>query len=435
MNQSVAQFSIDEWISDGPHSNVEERATLCAPRMVLDNRNIFSFLDTASGKFIDSPVFPAVHLAEGIASNWWSIFGGRDRNHSLLPWRNGHALPDMRFEYNGAVFSIECRPLEWSNPKLVFMNRGLARLTRVEAEDLLGGFVEAVVDKLTSEDIRETEVHLNWARVKTSMSDEDERSFCEASGALGVDPYSVSERTLDFIESAESLFKGESLVEFLAAVRSSNGFSSNSHWDLVNWIGGLRPTSGSLLPDLHAVAKQIGGAVRAEASRPPWHRGYLAAKAFRDAVGLNESDAVSVRAVADKLGGARYGRKRGPRGVYAVVDCRGGDAHIHLLERGAKNWQRTAETFAFARAIGQAVCFPDAALSTVNSLHRAERQAVGRAFAAEFVAPENVVLQMRHDGCEIEEIAGSLCVNPMVVDHQMENSSRRANLAAWREVN
>ncbi len=431
MNQSVAQFSIDEWISDGPHSNVEERATLCVPRMVLESRNIFSFLDTESGKFIDSPVFPAVHLAEGIASNWWPIFGGRDRDHSLLPWRNGNALPDMRFEYNGAVFSIECRPLEWTNPKLVFMNRGLARLSRVEAEDLLGGFVEAVVERLISENIRETGVHLSWERVKASMSDEDERSFCEASGALGVDPYSVSERASDFIESAESLFKGESLVEFLAAVRSSNGPSSNSHWELVNWIRGLRPTSGSLLPDLHAVAEQISDALRTGASRPPWHRGYLAAKAFRDAVGLNEGDAVSVRAVADKLGGARYGRKRGPRGMYAVVDCREGDAaHIHLVERGAKNWQRTAETFAFARAIGHVVCFSDAPLSTVNGLHRAERQAVGRAFAAEFVAPENIVRQMRHDGYEIEEIAGSLCVNPMVIDHQMENSSRRGNLAA-----
>ena len=426
MKTSDVKFSVEEWLPDGPHSNIEERATLCIPRIVLENRNIFSFLDTESGEYIDSPEIPAVHLAEGITSCWWSIFGGRDMEFSVLPWRNGYALPDLRFECRGSTFSIECHPREWSNPKLEFIYHGLKWLPRVEAEKLLGGFVQSVVDRLTGEHLDGTETQLSWERVKLSMSDKDERSFCEAAGALGVDPYAVSDADAAFIESAGDLFNGEALIEFLAAARRMSGVTSDSHQDkrleLVNWISELRASSGSHLPELQAVAKQISADALTSTPQIPWQRGYFAARKFRDVIGLKEGDVVAFRTIAKKLGGERFGRKRGPRGIYAVVDCREDSTYIHLCERGRKKLDRAAETFAFARALGHAVCFPYESLSTVNSLHRAERQAVGRAFAAEFVAPEKVVLNMHHDGFDVDEIASFLSVSPMVINHQIENS-------------
>ncbi len=434
MKTSDVQFSVDEWLTDGPHSNVEERATLCVPRIVLENRNLLSFVDTESREFFDGPVIPAVHLAEGIASCWWPIFGGRDREHAVLPWRNGYALPDLRFECRGSTFSIECQPLEWNNPKLIFMNHGLKWLPRVEAEKLLGGFVQSVVDRLTGEGLAGAEVQLSWERVKKSMSNKDERSFCEAAGALGVDPYAVSNADNAFIESAGGLFEGEALIEFLAAARGMSDMTSDLYQDtrhvLIDWISGLRASSGSRLPELQAVAKQVNVDTPASTSQLPWQRGYFAASQFRDVIGLKEDDVVSFSAIAKKLGGKRFGRQRGPRGIHAVVDCRNDSTYIHLCGRGGKKWERASETFSFARALGHATCFPDESFSTINNLHRAGRQAVGRAFAAEFVAPENVVLNMHHDGYDVDEIAGLLGVSSMVVNHQIENSRQRASLAA-----
>ena len=60
----------------------------------------------------------------------------------------------------------------------------------------------------------------------------------------------------------------------------------------------------------------------------------------------------------------------------------------------------------------------------MNNLHDAERQAAGRAFAAEFLAPVERVLDMFHDGREIDEISAWFNVTSHVIDHQIENRDR-----------
>ena len=68
--------------------------------------------------------------------------------------------------------------------------------------------------------------------------------------------------------------------------------------------------------------------------------------------------------------------------------------------------------------------FPDAQLSVINELLGAERQAAGRAFAAEFLAPVEMVMAMHNDGAEINDISGAFNVAPMVIGLQMENKDR-----------
>ena len=60
----------------------------------------------------------------------------------------------------------------------------------------------------------------------------------------------------------------------------------------------------------------------------------------------------------------------------------------------------------------------------VNNLHDAERQAAGRAFAAEFLAPVEKVLDMMHHGRDVEEISASFNVTSQVIAHQIENRDR-----------
>ena len=60
----------------------------------------------------------------------------------------------------------------------------------------------------------------------------------------------------------------------------------------------------------------------------------------------------------------------------------------------------------------------------MNNLHDAERQAAGRAFAAEFLAPVEKVLDMMHDGRDIEEMSASLNVTSQVIVHRIENRDR-----------
>jgi Zn-dependent peptidase ImmA (M78 family) len=60
----------------------------------------------------------------------------------------------------------------------------------------------------------------------------------------------------------------------------------------------------------------------------------------------------------------------------------------------------------------------------VNDLRDAARQAAGRAFAAEFLAPIVEVMSMREDGKDLEAIADDFGVSTEVILRQLENARR-----------
>ena len=147
---------------------------------------------------------------------------------------------------------------------------------------------------------------------------------------------------------------------------------------------------------------------------------------MRGALGVSDTEPIAVKDVSERLGGTRFGCESRPRGICALVAREEEDVHVHLRSRGREAWARSAEKFAFARAVGDAVCFPGTSRSAINDLHRAERQAVGRAFAAEFAAPAQAVLERWHDGQEVDEIAGYFGVSSKVVDHTIEDAGKYA---------
>ena len=96
-------------------------------------------------------------------------------------------------------------------------------LPRVAAESELSRFIQEVVDRLASEGVRDSEVAARWSRVMVSRNDPDERAFCEAAGALGLDPYAISNDDARFIEQANDIFSEDSLIEFWRVSRRRNG--------------------------------------------------------------------------------------------------------------------------------------------------------------------------------------------------------------------
>ena len=60
----------------------------------------------------------------------------------------------------------------------------------------------------------------------------------------------------------------------------------------------------------------------------------------------------------------------------------------------------------------------------INDLHHAERQATGRAFAAEFLAPVESIVDVYEAGYDAEEIADEFDVSSYVIEDQMRNQDR-----------
>ncbi len=207
-----------EWLDPGANVSAEERATLCRLRLYVSEENACRFFDPASNGTCDHVTVPAVHLAEGLATDWWSIFGGRDRGHPIRHYRTGFALPDVTFEFDGSTFEARGDQYACANLDLRFWQVGSEKLSRAAAESTLARFIDDVAARLAAAGLLNSEVALRWSRVSRSLSDPHERAFCEAAGALGVDPYGVSEEDALFIEEAAGLLSGEALLEFLAGV-------------------------------------------------------------------------------------------------------------------------------------------------------------------------------------------------------------------------
>ena len=419
------RFSVD-WIDGGLNGAAEERATLCDLRIYVSDQNACRFVDFVSNEDAEPLIVPAVHLAEGLATDWWRIFGGRDREHRIQRYRTGFALPDLSFRADGSMFEVTGRSFYSQNPRLRFPFAGEETLPRGAAESTLSRFIEKVVDRLAGEGARSSEVALCWSRVAESRSDPDEQAFCEASGALGLDPYAISEDDARFIERASRVFSQEPLIEFLAGLPRRERPASVP--DFVDQVES-RPAEQSSLPELGHVASQIAHLIRYHRDDHPWAIGYRAARAFRDALDARSDHRFASHAIlARKLGSTMFEPAKLFSGVRALVSRPDGGTRIHLHDhrRDSRSADAGARSnnFAFARAVGDAVCFRDTRRSVINDLHHAERQATGRAFAAEFLAPVESVVEMCEAGSDAEEIADELDVSSYVIEDQIRNQNR-----------
>ena len=402
------RFSV-EWIDGGLNRAAEERATLCKLGIYLQGQNACRFIDSVSNQETGSLVVPAVHLAEGLATDWWIIFGGRDRDHGIRRYRTGFVLPDLSFRADGSTFEV--------TNKACHSDNGRETLPRVAAESELSRFIQEVVDRLAGEGVRNSEVAACWSRVVESRNDPDERAFCEAAGALGLDPYAISDDDACFIEQANDIFSEEPLIEFLAGIRTEE--RSASVLERVRQMES-RPGEAVSLPELGEVAIQVEGLTGHDQVDRPWAAGHRAARACRQALSLGSDHRFpSYATLARKLGAERFEPAQLVDGVRALRSCPDGDVRIHLHDHG----RAERLNFAFARAVGDAVCFRNTPRSVVNDLHRAERQATGRAFAAEFLAPVESVVGMREDGRGVEDIAAEFGVPPYVIVNHIRSQA------------
>ena len=408
------------WIDDAQNAAQEERATLCELRVNISGENACRHFDEISKEPLDCVTVPAVHLAEGLSTDWWSIFGRRDQVYSIRRYRTGFAVPDVTFRCDGTTFQVEAKEFVYGNPALRFPSVDGEVLSRDEAEKEFSRFITQVGRRLNKSDIA-SELGLCWTRVRDSLKDADKRAFCEAAGALGIDPYAVSDADAHFIESAGDFFSGDALLEFLAGLETSNEARS------LDWIeeAEREPAVQSSLPELGRIANQVQNMVQPDPNEPGWMAGYRAARAFRDAMNVGPDRALaSSREIAGMLGSDTFKTTLAVKDVLALISQDEEDTRIHLYEPGHTKGAIQSNRFAFARAIGDVVCFRHTRRSVVNRLHNADRQSTGRAFAAEFLAPVEYVIDMVSEGLRVEEVSSILDVSPVLVSRQIENQDR-----------
>ena len=430
------RFEID-WQPTGPNAAPEERATIADLRIVIGDNNACANVQprrpsknagtVASGNarredHVTVSVYP---LAEEIALGWWRLFGGRDERLRLADCRAGYALPDVQLGFDGSGFDAVSQPVAYGNPNVSFVCDSAERLSRAAAESALMDFVEQVRERLATGKVWDSGLQQRWQRVLASRQDAEEFAFCEAAGALGLDPYNIHEKHAEFIANAGALFHGEPLAELLSGLRPSSSRPKLSGDDVLAWLRNAetRPGRSSRLPGIDDLRGRMAEIRRNAASEMPWWGGYRCARAARRQLNIGISERLQVPTLAARLDGKAFDVAGSVAGVRAVVEARDDATHVHLRKVNSRH-RHPSELFAFARAIGDAVANPQAERSAVNDLHDATRQATSRAFAAEFLAPVDELLAMRKDGEDRAEMAERFGVSKDVVERQLQNRER-----------
>jgi hypothetical protein len=388
----------------------------------LNEQNVTMHLrDGASHDHLTVALYP---LAEGLAHDWWALFGGRDREFSLTRYRAGYAMPDVRFRFDGRAFEASAHQRAYRNPDVRFWAGVSEVMSRADAETVLGNFIVDILARVDSKGGPNTGAALRWSRIQASRADPEEAEFCSCAGALGADPYSIDDASSALIDNAASLFEDEPLTEFLAGARDY------AATDILQWIrqAERRPKAQSRLADLMAVSARAAELAPERGGEDDWALGYRRARAVRQALSMDESGRFESDLVLAKRFGAGDDFSFAPRtdGIRALRSHHNDEVHIHMRDHGKLANAGAGYRFSLARAIGDVACFPAASRAAVNELHFASRQAAGRAFAAEFLAPVDEIRSMRTDGHDLVTIADEFAVSTVVIERQLENASRIA---------
>ncbi len=412
------RYSI-EWQNDAINAAPEERATVADLRLFIRDQNVTKHIfDDELGDQITIALYG---LVEGIVYRWWSIFGVRDQEFLLNNFRMGYLFPDIRIHFDGAAFEFSAHQCVYTDPDLRFWGGTREVLSREEGESRLSTLIEEVLARLDEQGVTETSAASRWRRVLSSRCS-DERIFCEAVGSLGLDPYQIADDVADFVEKAEQQFTAEPLVEFVS------GSEEVDRSRLIDWVNRMTRTKGSRyhLAELRPIVDKIANEIPMRPGEQAWAVGYRRARAMRDAFNLKQHKRFSSFRDLARLLGASASYNLAPKvdGISALRREAPDGIHVHIRNHGDFEGAKATHMFALARAIGDAACFTAPETSPINRLQRAYRQAAGRAFAAEFLAPIDEIRSMQEEEHDKYSIADEFGVSPYVIEHQIENQER-----------
>jgi hypothetical protein len=405
------KLSID-WLDDGVSSSAELRETASAIRILVDGTNVSSFVDRLANLAYSAPSVPAYVIADAFARHWWRITAGRANTFSLRHARAGYAVPDLVLTTDGVFTHCEARPYSYRNPPVTFFEGASEHISTSVIETAMRDMIDSVIEKLQRSNISDTALSLRWQAINRSLADDAEREFCEGAAALGVEPYTCTDDEAYAVEVAAKRLEGDSFGEFLASQ------TADSVNDSLQWLErNARTSDSSSVLDVPKFTDEGSST----SPKMGWELGYSAAKKFRHQLGIDSSKTFkSIHSIARLFGNGKFQQGEGrARNIRAAVYHNGATKFV------LPDLIPTSKTFALTRAVGDHVMFGSEPIVPITDSD-SYRQAAGRAFAAQFLAPAEAVGSARSAGLRMDEIAVRFGVSPEVIRWQLENASRIA---------
>lgn len=350
-----------------------------------------------------------------VLENWWRIHYRRDAPYRLWDFVvDGEAGTSYDFlaTVSGAQVVLQARAANGRSLNLQHASRTFA--VGAFEQLLLDEFLRPLASHHWLSGRSAMPLHALLRRVDDSRAYPAERAFCRTAGALGLAPYDLSDDTASQIRELLVLIPEEDArLDFSSAVLA-DFLVEGQHWASQELE---RHRERNALPGLARLRSDC--TIQHNAPVRPYRRGYDLARKARALLKLESDVPAGGVDGLSKLFGGNQAITLSPDapGALRAFQSIEGDAPTFVVENeGSKS-----SAFVLARAIGDYVAFGNHA-SCVADLYT-DRQAVGRAFAAEFMAPREAVVEM----IEVEDrpvavIADHFGVSPSVIHRQYENS-------------
>jgi hypothetical protein len=421
----VKEVRIDyDWQSFKGRDEPAINATFANLRIVVGGRAVTRVLDRAAKTIRERITTPLYPLAEWIVAHWWLLWGESDvpgrgiapeifrRRHAFCGASEGFPLPDLRVLPEGPVIRMLWRPYRSPYGTVEFLAHGEAVVLVEQARQVFSDLVEAVVKRLDNEGITDTWLQAEWRAIHETSPEEVE--FCRAMAALGLDPYEIDSETAgELIELWDSLPGSLRNDVFLAA-------PPQQIKQTVEWVhNGIRNIASAL--GRSRSWEELPQSVRyAPGAFEPWKKGYDLARNVRRRLGVPDTIPFTFEQLA-------------PESIPVLsaeeVPGRSVDGLFGLTTSGALccyTAKRLDVSKRFVVARGLADFFAGRLRDPVLlSSAETQRQQLGRAFAAELLAPARL-LRQRLSGelvtpDEIDDLANEFNVSTHVIEHQIGN--------------
>lgn len=420
-----------EWIDPAGAEGPELRATWARLQILVDGEPITRLLDNVSKTLRESVFLPLYPLAEWIATHWWFLLNeietpGRTTEqsyasrHDLHYASEGFAIPSALIKPLGSTVRIDWSPQGFPHQRIEFVGQGTGHISSDDFVSVVSDFLRSVTSRLTDLGITDTLLQEEWKGILDTES--DEREFCEAAAALGLDPYSLSE------ESARTIVQiGEALPESLIDEFFYAADFPRLTEECESLLESLRlsRSNSANLERLKVLREETQSLVKIPGA--PWEQGYQVARQLRRQLNLDgtvlrlfDDVSLALQVDTDELRKA-INRQIGYSSAFdAVVDVNDagspGFVITHKREDALKfSFCRVLFEFLFAKA-------PEPLLVTKT---RSERQKRNRAFASEFLLPAEVLrerINTEYVGEEaIDDLAAEFGVSAYVVAYQLQN--------------
>ncbi|MBW3538822.1 MAG: hypothetical protein KY476_00990 [Planctomycetes bacterium] len=406
----------------------ELRATWASLSILVDGNSVTELQDRRTRSVRTEVFLPLFPLAEWIADNWWFLqaeaerpdIGSTkefDRRHNLRWAREGFVLPSLRFVTLGETIEAAWQPLEIPGAAVRFLSSGRAMLSAREFIETLRGFVDAVVARLDESGVPATTLHEQWLEIQNT--DAEEREFCRAAARLGADPYALDTHLETTILQVARTIRTELLDDFLSLASLDR---------LVDQASALDAASQSIAADSDDIDALRG--VRSQAppfkkSANPWATGYRFAAELRKNVNGGAWKSRSLDELAGHLGVEHIEHCLMPEPVECqFLDALAGANRHNNPKFLIEKTRPDSRQFAFCRALFEHLTSPQGRFAAVSKL-RTDRQQMNRAFAAEFLAPHELLKRDLSAALvgeeELEDLAVDYGVSSFVIRHQIEN--------------